>query len=208
MRLLVPILAFLAFAATCHATMNLGTLWFAQNDGQYFPLGQTRSHTPKKLGHYTTFKDGSESTSGRLVQPWWENYYRWSRAIRLRKCKFLKYSVPKWLNISGSSNAGFCSQKTSPHKKWYSFFREHVISKAFSPLWLQKSSKNHHGRLWKYNYQPTNFVSIFEKWFLFNFECHHRLRVQIWIKPTLNFCFQFILHILRGLYSPFTIWIT
>ena len=90
MRLLVPILAFLAFAATCEATMNLGTLWFAHNDGQYFPLGQTRSHTPKKLGHYTTFKDGSESTSGRLVQPWWENYYRWSRAIRLRKCKFFE----------------------------------------------------------------------------------------------------------------------
>ena len=81
MKLFIVSMVLLFSASMTPATMNVGTFWFAQNNGKYFPLKP-----------YTILKSEDENARNLLnkqlqevrepIPNWWTNYIIWNKMVR------------------------------------------------------------------------------------------------------------------------------
>ena len=108
MRLLSMFLAFTAFVTFTQATMNLGNLWFAHNNnGHLLPTRDEQRYIPTiPKDNDILWNEGDnqpEVIKLKFVYPWWENYSKWSKIIRFKKCKLtftvnvVNSGIQKWV---------------------------------------------------------------------------------------------------------------
>ena len=75
--------------------MNLGNLWFAHNNnGHLLPIRNEQRYIPTIPNEndilWNEGDNQPEVIKLKFVYPWWENYSKWSKIIRFKKCKLTR----------------------------------------------------------------------------------------------------------------------
>ena len=84
-------LVILLMGVATHATMNVGTFWFTQNNGKFLrklPLLRQKyvARVPKIALDGPLVKPIEEVRSP-FQDLWWDDFRKWNKIIKMRKCK-------------------------------------------------------------------------------------------------------------------------
>ena len=98
MRALILVLALIT---AIHATMNVGTFWFMQNNGKFLrnlPIMRARQNDRLEfqrnqdvsMNPIEEHQHEEEEVRRTPFPLWWDDFRKWNRLIKIKKCKYLK----------------------------------------------------------------------------------------------------------------------
>ena len=91
-------LVILLMGIVTKATMNVGTFWFTQNNGKFLrKLPRLRqefmARIPKIPVEDTKLDLPVEEVRSPFQNLWWDDFRKWSKVIKMRKCKYIEYRI-------------------------------------------------------------------------------------------------------------------
>ena len=96
MKLILLSMVLLVSALMTSATMNVGTFWFAQNNGKFYPVrgyyrGQISSRSDEggngidEGGNGNRLQEQEQEVRQLLSANWWNHFNFWNKMIRFRR---------------------------------------------------------------------------------------------------------------------------
>ena len=88
-QILLSLVLLLSALVMTSATMNVGTFWFAQNNGKFYPVGASNGYYDKTLRTDENTNDNGlqerqQEVRQLLFANWWNHYNFWNKMIRFR----------------------------------------------------------------------------------------------------------------------------
>ena len=93
MKLILLFMVLLVSALMTSATMNVGTFWFAQNNGKFYPVGgsgngyydQISSRSDLEGGNGNRLQEQEQEVRQLLSSNWWNHFNFWNKMIRFKR---------------------------------------------------------------------------------------------------------------------------
>ena len=94
MKLILLSMVLLVSALMTSATMNVGTFWFAQNNGKFYPVGGSGNGYYDQISSRSDLEDGNgnnrlqeqeQEVRQLLSANWWNHFNFWNKMIRFRR---------------------------------------------------------------------------------------------------------------------------
>ena len=90
MRFILVMFCILCVTMVTKSTMNVGTIWFKQNNGNFLRklpiLRQKISRINENPSIYPVMKP--EEKVRNLFPFWWNDFRKWNKFIKIKKCKY------------------------------------------------------------------------------------------------------------------------
>ena len=92
MKLILLSMVLLVSALMTSATMNVGTFWFAQNNGKLYPVGGSGNGYYNQIssrsdegGNGNQLQEQEQEVRQLLSANWWNHFNFWNKMIRFRR---------------------------------------------------------------------------------------------------------------------------